>query len=79
MASGGILEWFSGHQCIDDILEYKVPERLAQKDMVRRYVNGAGEHRVQGGKDLKQSQSYPAGLLGPQWKISKERKIKACG
>ncbi|CAK9069956.1 unnamed protein product [Durusdinium trenchii] len=52
---------YASHQCIDDILEYKVPERLAQKDMVRRYVNGAGEHRVQGGKDLKQSQSYPAG------------------
>ena len=31
--------------------------------MVRRYVDGSGKWRVQGGSQLKASQAYPAGFL----------------
>lgn len=53
-----------GHNCIDDLLLHQVPHRPEEKQMVIRYLNHAGEKRVQGGRDLKSSQHYPSGFFG---------------
>lgn len=54
----------SGHQEIEDIVQWQLPRRLQQREMTVRYVNGKGERRFHGGKDLKSSQAYPKGYLG---------------
>ena len=53
----------SGHRCISQLLDFTVPERLREREMVVHYTNGAGQRRFHGGQHLKDSQSYPAGLL----------------
>ena len=54
----------TGHRAIDDLPNYKTARRLVEREMVRRYINQKGEHRICGGKDLKSSQAYPRGFLG---------------
>ena len=52
-----------GHRCIDEIMDFCIPERLRQREMVVRYTSKAGVRRFHGGQHLKGSQSYPAGSL----------------
>ena len=49
----------SGHQEIDDINRFRVPENLEKRDMTVHYVDGSGKNRICGGSDLKGSQAYP--------------------
>ena len=58
-----IADCISGHQAIDLLSGYKTMRCLVNREMVRRYKNGAGESRICGGKDLKASQAYPKGCL----------------
>lgn len=44
--------------------EHTVPVNLQPRQMVVRYTSRSGRRRFHGGKDLKQSQSYPDQLLG---------------
>ena len=48
---------------IGDFKPARVPPKTG-REMVVHYVDRAGKPRVQGGRDLKKSQSYPLGLLG---------------
>ena len=48
-----------GHSEIDSIKEHERAPKLKKKEMVRKYVNGKGQHRFTGGSDLKSSQAYP--------------------
>lgn len=53
-----------GNEEIDHLREWQVTPQLQQREMVVRYQNQKGESRFHGGSQLKQSQSYPLGLLG---------------
>ena len=58
---------YSSESMIDQLHEFR-PRGLPQRDasevqMVVHYTNSAGEARIKGGRDLKQSQSYPLPLL----------------
>ena len=48
-----------GHEAIDSLDDYATEPQLEERQMVRHYYDGAGRPRVQGGKDLRGSQSYP--------------------
>ncbi|CAL1142985.1 unnamed protein product [Cladocopium goreaui] len=53
---------YSSHHAIDMLPDYQSTRRLVDREMVRRYTNGAGESRICGGRDLKSSQAYPKGF-----------------
>ena len=55
-----------GHPEIDALNEFANRSAMpdAGTEMARSYTDGSGRARVTGGKDLKMSQSYPAGCLG---------------
>ena len=50
---------------MDDLRLFKLERKLQQPDMVRRYHDEAVRLCVCGGSQLKESQSYPVGFLGP--------------
>lgn len=50
---------YTSHECLADIQEFTVPEKLVKREMAVKYTNGKGESHAHGGKDLRSSQSYP--------------------
>ena len=48
--------------------------RLEHREMVVKYTSKAGKRRFHGGKDLKQSQSYPDQLLGVLFKTHLDKR-----
>ncbi|CAK9076812.1 unnamed protein product, partial [Durusdinium trenchii] len=51
-----------GSDAIEKLSQFHSRRNLRQRGMVRRYVDGSGKWRVQGGSQLKASQAYPAGF-----------------
>ena len=57
----------SGLKFIDTIEKYKpvrLPQRPEKVKLVEHYVDGKGQKRIKGSKQLKAWQSYPIGPLG---------------
>lgn len=54
---------FAGHRCISQIMDFTVPEKLKEREMVVKYRSKSGKARFHGGSQLKSSQSYPAGSM----------------
>lgn len=54
---------FAGHRCVSQIMDFTVPERLKDRQMVVKYYSKSGQARFHGGSQLKSSQSYPAGFM----------------
>ena len=65
---------------VDDITDFSLPRKLRTRnvEMVKRYKDRHGVIRVQGGKDLKQSQSYPRGFgkAVAKWHLKHADKFK---
>lgn len=55
---------WSGHPAVDHLSEFKVRPNLQAREMVRHYVDGSGQSRICGGRDLKSSQEYPRQCFG---------------
>ncbi|CAK9075901.1 unnamed protein product, partial [Durusdinium trenchii] len=53
---------YSSSDAIEKLSQFHSRRNLRQRGMVRRYVDGSGKWRVQGGSQLKASQAYPAGF-----------------
>ena len=49
----------AGHGCLDDLHAHARQPELEAREMAVQYLNSRGERCVHGGRDLKQSQSYP--------------------
>jgi hypothetical protein len=65
---------YQGHEIINEILNFK-PSWLPAPDPVQMavtYVDSAGKKRVKGGRDLKNSQSYPTGFCPQLFHIRKQ-------
>ena len=70
---------FAGHRCVSQIMDFTVPERLKDRQMVVKYYSKSGQARLHGGSQFKVIASLPGRVHGSKQIIRWSETRSKCG